>query len=163
MRSAEAAYCAEPPSNQAAIDIFKGTWTSAFPPEYGVTAGTLNSFDDVRERAQRQWDTQLGIIKVEGASADELTTLFSSLYRLFLYPNEAYENTGSAAQPHWQYAGPFSAPTGNDTPTHTGARLVDGKGAPRRVGGRGHRRQPVGRGPWGSTHFVPTTWARMEA
>ena len=50
MRSAEAAYCADPPSNQTAIDIFKGTWTSAFPPDYGVTAGTLDSFDDVRVR-----------------------------------------------------------------------------------------------------------------
>jgi predicted alpha-1,2-mannosidase len=86
-----------------------------------------DSFDDVRERAQRQWDKQLGIIKVKGASSDELTTLYSNLYRLFLYPNEAYENIGSAAQPHWQYASPFSAPTGKDTPTHTGARVVDGK------------------------------------
>jgi predicted alpha-1,2-mannosidase len=85
------------------------------------------SFDDVRERAQRQWDKQLGIVKVKGASSDELTTLYSNLYRLFLYPNEAYENIGSAAQPHWQYASPFSAPTRADTPTHTGARLVDGK------------------------------------
>lgn len=50
MRSAEAAFCAEAPSNQTAIDIFKGTWTSAFPPEYHVTAGTLDSFDDVRVR-----------------------------------------------------------------------------------------------------------------
>ncbi len=86
-----------------------------------------DSFDDVREQAQRQWDAQLGIVKVAGASRDELTTLYSSLYRLFLYPNEAYENTGSAAQPHWQYASPFSAAVGKDTPTHTGARVVDGK------------------------------------
>ncbi len=86
-----------------------------------------DSFDDVRERAQQQWDAQLGIVSVRGASRDELTTLYSNLYRLFLYPNEAYENTGSAAQPHYRYASPFSAPTGNDTPTHTGARLVDGK------------------------------------
>ncbi len=50
VRSVEAAYCAEPPSNQTAIDIFKGTWTSAFPPEYGVSAGSLDSFDDVRVR-----------------------------------------------------------------------------------------------------------------
>lgn len=85
------------------------------------------SFDAVRERAQRQWDAQLGMVSVDGASADERTTLYSNLYRLFLYPNEAYENTGSAAQPHYRYASPFSAPTGQDTPTHTGARIVDGK------------------------------------
>ncbi len=85
------------------------------------------SFDDVRGRAQRQWDTQLGIVSVDGASADERTTLYSNLYRLFLYPNVAYENTGSAAQPRYRYASPFSAPTGQDTPTHTGARVLDGK------------------------------------
>ncbi len=85
------------------------------------------SFDDVRGRAQQQWDAQLGIVSVDGASADERTTLYSNLYRLFLYPNEAYENTGSAAQPRYRYASPFSAPTGQDTPTHTGARIVDGK------------------------------------
>ena len=85
------------------------------------------SFDDVRDRAQRQWDAQLGIVKVRGASRDERTTLYSNLYRLFLYPNSAYENTGTAAQPHYRYASPFSAPVGPDTPTQTGARVVDGK------------------------------------
>jgi len=48
VRSAEATFSAEPPSNQTAVDIFKGTWTSALPPEYGVEAGGLASFDDVR-------------------------------------------------------------------------------------------------------------------
>jgi hypothetical protein len=50
VRSAEAAFCAGPPSNQTAIDIFRGAWTSAFPPEYQITAGPLDSFDDVRVR-----------------------------------------------------------------------------------------------------------------
>ncbi|WP_254424370.1 GH92 family glycosyl hydrolase [Rhodanobacter sp. C05] len=86
-----------------------------------------DSFEDVRERAQRQWDAQLGIVSVQGASRDELATLYSNLYRLFLYPNEAYENTGTAAQPHYRYASPFSAPAGADTPTQSGARIVDGK------------------------------------
>ncbi len=85
------------------------------------------SFDDARERAQRQWDAQLGIVQVRGASRDELTTLYSNLYRLFLYPNAAYENTGTAAQPHYRYASPFSAPVGPDTSTQTGARVLDGK------------------------------------
>jgi predicted alpha-1,2-mannosidase len=86
-----------------------------------------DSFDDVRARAQKQWDAQLGIVSVKGASPDEQTTLYSNLYRLFLYPNEAYENTGSATQPVYRYASPFSAPVGKDTPTQTGARIVDGK------------------------------------
>jgi SAM-dependent methyltransferase len=50
VRAADATFCAGAPSNQTAIDIFKGTWTSAVPPEYGVAAGALDSFDDVRVR-----------------------------------------------------------------------------------------------------------------
>lgn len=85
------------------------------------------SFDSVRERAQKAWDKPLNTVKVQGASHDELVTLYSSLYRLFMYPNSAYENTGTASHPVYRYASPFSPAVGKDTPTHTGARIVDGK------------------------------------
>ncbi|MFE9093585.1 GH92 family glycosyl hydrolase [Streptomyces sp. NPDC007264] len=81
------------------------------------------SFDTVRAHAQRAWDRLLGRIEVEGATADQLTTLYSSLYRLYLYPNSGFEKVGSA----YRYASPFSPMTGPDTPTHTGAKIVDGK------------------------------------
>jgi len=86
-----------------------------------------DSFDSVQQRAWQAWNALLGIVSVQGASRDELTTLYSNLYRMFLYPNEAYENTGSTAHPVYRYASPFSAPTGVNTPVHTGARIVDGK------------------------------------
>ena len=86
-----------------------------------------DSFDSVQQRAYKAWNALLGIVSVKGASRGELTTLYSNLYRLFLYPDEAYENTGTAAQPHYQYASPFSPPVGANTATHTGARIVDGK------------------------------------
>ncbi|GGA34397.1 hypothetical protein GCM10010981_24250 [Dyella nitratireducens] len=85
------------------------------------------SFDDVRERAQNVWDKQLGIVHVQGASHGELVTLYSNLYRLFMYPNSAYENTGTADKPAYRYASPFSPAVGKDTPTQTGAHIVDGK------------------------------------
>ncbi|MGW3951141.1 GH92 family glycosyl hydrolase [Streptomyces sp. NPDC004752] len=81
------------------------------------------SFDKVTSRAQRAWDKVLGRIEVEGATADQLTTLYSSLYRLYLYPNSGFEKVGS----RYRYASPFSPMPGQDTPTHTGAKLVDGK------------------------------------
>ncbi|MEU6367870.1 GH92 family glycosyl hydrolase [Streptomyces sp. NPDC046931] len=81
------------------------------------------SFDEVKARAQRAWDKLLGTVEVEGATTDQLTTLYSSLYRLYLYPNSGFEKVGSA----YQYASPFSPMTGPDTPTHTGAKIVDGK------------------------------------
>ncbi|MFF4210260.1 GH92 family glycosyl hydrolase [Streptomyces sp. NPDC001796] len=81
------------------------------------------SFDDVRARAQGTWDKLLGTIEVEGATTDQLTTLYSSMYRLYLYPNSGFEKVGSA----YRYASPFSPMPGPDTATHTGAKIVDGK------------------------------------
>ncbi|MFF6778772.1 GH92 family glycosyl hydrolase [Streptomyces sp. NPDC012637] len=80
-------------------------------------------FDDVRERAQQAWDEVLGRVTVEGASHDQLVTLYSSLYRLYLYPNSGFEKVGST----YKYASPFSAPAGPDTPTRTGAKVVEGR------------------------------------
>jgi predicted alpha-1,2-mannosidase len=93
----------------------------------GQEIAANDSFDDVRERARKLWDAKLGIIDVTGASHEEKVTLYSNMYRLFLYPNSAYENTGTREQPVWQYASPFSAAVGANTPTQTGARVVDGK------------------------------------
>ncbi|MEU1406046.1 GH92 family glycosyl hydrolase [Streptomyces sp. NPDC005728] len=81
------------------------------------------SFDTVKARAQRTWDKLLGKVEVEGATPDQLTTLYSSMYRLYLYPNSGSEKVGGKDR----YASPFSPMPGPDTPTHTGAKIVDGK------------------------------------
>ena len=81
------------------------------------------SFDTVKNRAQHTWDKLFGKVEVEGATQDQLTTLYSSMYRLYLYPNSGFEKVGSK----YQYASPFSPMPGPDTPTHTGAKIVDGK------------------------------------
>ncbi|MFE9353374.1 GH92 family glycosyl hydrolase [Streptomyces olivaceoviridis] len=81
------------------------------------------SFDTVKERAQKVWDKLLGKVEVEGATPDQLTTLYSGLYRLYLYPNSGFERVDGKDR----YASPFSAMPGPDTPTHTGAKIVDGK------------------------------------
>lgn len=53
----KASYHTGVPTAQAAVDIFKGEWKSAFPPEAGVAAGTAANFEDRRVR----WvDHQLG-------------------------------------------------------------------------------------------------------
>ncbi|MEU0810380.1 GH92 family glycosyl hydrolase [Streptomyces sp. NPDC005970] len=85
------------------------------------------SFAQVKARAQAAWDNILGRIEVEGAARDQLTTLYSSLYRLYLYPNSAFENTGTVEKPRYQYASAFSKAAGENTPTHTGAKIVDGR------------------------------------
>ena len=49
------------------------------------------SFDDVRAAAAAAWDEALGQIEIEGASEDQKTTFYSSLYRAFMYPNSMWE------------------------------------------------------------------------
>ncbi|MFI1962727.1 GH92 family glycosyl hydrolase [Streptomyces pathocidini] len=85
------------------------------------------SLESVRARAQAAWDRILGVVEVAGATRDQLTTLYSNLYRLYLYPNSGFENTGTRQRPKYQYASPFSPPAGEDTPTRTGAKIVDGE------------------------------------
>ncbi|MEV1051185.1 GH92 family glycosyl hydrolase [Streptomyces sp. NPDC049887] len=81
------------------------------------------SFGRVKERAQDAWDDLLGRVEVEGATHDQLVTLYSSLYRLYLYPNSGFEKVDGKDR----YASPFSPQTGPDTPTRTGAKIVDGR------------------------------------
>ncbi|MGK9461792.1 GH92 family glycosyl hydrolase [Streptomyces sp. G6] len=81
------------------------------------------SFDKVKRDARKQWDRILGKVEVEGATQDQLTTLYSSLYRLYLYPNAGHEKVDGK----YKYASPFSKAVKEDTPTETGAEIVDGK------------------------------------
>jgi predicted alpha-1,2-mannosidase len=54
-----------------------------------------HGFDDIRKRAQRAWDELLGRVEVEGASEAQKITLYSNLYRAFLYPNTMAEEVGA--------------------------------------------------------------------
>ena len=89
-----------------------------------IAAG--DSLESVRERARQAWESRLGVIEVEGATPDQLTTLYSNLYRLNLYPNSGFENVGTNRQPTYRYASPVSKPVKDSTDTETGARIVDG-------------------------------------
>jgi len=86
------------------------------------------SFDQAHAAVQKAWNDRLGVVHdVEGATDAQLVNLYSSLYRLNLYPNSQFENTGSAANPVYKYASPVSATSGSATDTQTNAKIVDGK------------------------------------
>ncbi|HWG01811.1 MAG TPA: GH92 family glycosyl hydrolase [Trebonia sp.] len=53
-------------------------------------------FDDMLAAARRRWAAVLTAVEVSGATDDQLTSLYSSLYRLFLYPNRHAEAPGGA-------------------------------------------------------------------
>lgn len=48
-------------------------------------------FDKVCAEAEREWNSQLGRIKVEGGSEDQTRTFYSCLYRSMLFPRKFYE------------------------------------------------------------------------
>ncbi|MCB7135086.1 GH92 family glycosyl hydrolase [Cellulosimicrobium marinum] len=85
------------------------------------------TFTEVKAAAADAWNDRLGVVEVEGASEDELVTLYSNLYRLNLYPNSQFENTGTVDEPVYEYASPVSATTGSATDTTTNAKVVEGK------------------------------------
>lgn len=86
-----------------------------------------DTFDSVKQRAKEQWNKKLSKIEVEGATHEKLVTLYSNMYRLFLYPNKMYENTGTEEDPVYKYASAFSDKQGNPTATETGAKIVKGQ------------------------------------
>ncbi|MEU6641747.1 GH92 family glycosyl hydrolase [Saccharomonospora sp. NPDC046836] len=81
------------------------------------------TFADVRERARLAWHELLGRVEVDGATDDQLTTLYSNLYRLFLYPNVAHEDTPGGPR----HASAVSLRRWPSTRRRTGARIVGGR------------------------------------
>ncbi|NHC16413.1 hypothetical protein G9H71_21745, partial [Motilibacter sp. E257] len=90
-----------------------------------------DTFASVQARAKAAWEQVLRVIEVEGASEEQLTTLYSNLYRLSLYPNSGHENVGTADAPVWKHVVQSSASTSpapaGTTATRTGAPIADGK------------------------------------
>ena len=85
------------------------------------------SFTDVQDAARAAWEKRLGVVTVEGASDSDLRTLYSNLYRLNLYPNSQFENTGTADSPKYEYASPVTPKSGTATATTTNAVVKPGK------------------------------------
>jgi predicted alpha-1,2-mannosidase len=50
-----------------------------------------SDFDAVRDAARKRWNNELGRIKVEGGSDDQVRTFYSTLYRTMLFPRMFYE------------------------------------------------------------------------
>ncbi|SNS59433.1 alpha-1,2-mannosidase, putative [Micrococcales bacterium KH10] len=84
-------------------------------------------YDDVQSAAQAAWDERLGVIEVSGANDVEMVNLYSNLYRLNLYPNSQFENTGTASNPQYKYASPVVGSVGSPGSTTTNAQVRDGK------------------------------------
>ena len=69
--------------------------------------GKNDDFKSIFKQAQNTWDETLDTIDVKGATKDQLTTLYSNLYRLNAYPNLLSENAGTNDEPVWKYKSPY--------------------------------------------------------
>jgi predicted alpha-1,2-mannosidase len=88
---------------------------------------TGKSFAAVQKSATAAWNSRLGVISLKGATADQLATTYGSLYRLNMYPNSQFENTGTTGKPVYQYASPVAPQVGTATATTTNAQVKPGK------------------------------------
>nr|WP_203779371.1 GH92 family glycosyl hydrolase [Actinoplanes rishiriensis] len=88
----------------------------------GLEIAADATLESVRDRAQSLWEAKMRTVEVEGATEDQLVTLYSNLYRLFLYPNSGHENTGTNEAPVHRHTvqSAVSSPA-------TGAPVRDGK------------------------------------
>ncbi|WP_217491385.1 GH92 family glycosyl hydrolase [Gluconobacter morbifer] len=83
-------------------------------------------FETVAQAAKDAWNSRLARVQIPGAPADEQRTLYGNLYRMYLYPNNAAENAGTADVPHFVHASSFRSRLAPDSPTRTGVPVLDG-------------------------------------
>ncbi|WP_025158872.1 GH92 family glycosyl hydrolase [Leifsonia aquatica] len=81
------------------------------------------SLDDVATSAKRAWNALLSRVRVEGATDEQLITLTSNLYRLFLYPTSLTEGAGADER----YASPFVDVTEEDGPLRSRSAVLPGR------------------------------------
>ena len=84
------------------------------------------SFDSVLSDAKALWNEILNTVEVKGASEQELCRLYSSLYKMFLFPKNYSENTGTAELPVFKYCSPYSGSA--DNPTISEGQMYAGNG-----------------------------------
>jgi len=81
-------------------------------------------FVETAADAAAVWNRALGIVAVEGASDDELVTLYSNLYRMLLYPSELHEQDETGAPSHPVIPVEGDADHGSD---QTGFSVAEGR------------------------------------
>ena len=80
-------------------------------------------FDELQTAARSLWAARLDVLEVEGASREELVGIYSSLYRVNLYPNFSDEVDDGRIV----HASPVLPHLKDSDDEHTGAQLVTGR------------------------------------
>lgn len=80
-------------------------------------------FDAMREHAEERWVAELDVLQVEGATEDQLVSLYSGLYRAFLYPTRAGETARTGSPRH---RSPYGAVLSEPIRDEPGPEIVEG-------------------------------------
>ncbi|TQL67821.1 putative alpha-1,2-mannosidase [Nocardioides albertanoniae] len=72
-------------SGAGEVDVRLGVSTVS-DEQAAANLADAGSFDEMAARARAEWERALATVEVEGASDDQLVSIRSGLYRLFLYP-----------------------------------------------------------------------------
>ncbi|MGN8049255.1 GH92 family glycosyl hydrolase [Curtobacterium sp. 22159] len=105
-----------------ATDVLLGISTVSLE-DARANLAAAGTFDAVRARAEQEWTEKLATLTFEGATPDQLTSLYSGLHRLFLYPNRAGE-TALTGKPH--HRSPYGAVQSEPIRDEPGPEIVDG-------------------------------------
>jgi predicted alpha-1,2-mannosidase len=103
-------------------DVLLGISTVSFA-DARANLGAAGTVDVMRSRAEQLWTQELATLSFEGATPDQLTSLYSGLYRLFLYPNRAGETALDGTPRHRSPYGSVQAEPIRDEP---GPEVVEG-------------------------------------
>jgi putative alpha-1,2-mannosidase len=87
------------------------------------------NFNSLHKQATAKWQNRFGAINLHGSNATDTqkVTMYSNLYRLNLYPNAYFENTGTTQIPNYKHASPVLPTIGEITPDNTNAQICPGK------------------------------------
>ncbi|WP_353116160.1 GH92 family glycosyl hydrolase [Microbacterium sp.] len=89
-------------------------------------ASFARGFDEIAAANRERWKPLLELVTVEGTPAQR-AEIASDLYRMFLYPNDASENAGSADAARWVHADVANAPTTAHGEGSTGCAVRPGR------------------------------------
>lgn len=104
------------------VDVLLGISTVSIE-DARANLDAAGSFDAMRARAEARWTEELATLSFDGATPDQLTSLYSGLYRLFLYPNRAGETALTGTPRH---RSPYGAVLADPIRDEPGPEIVEG-------------------------------------
>lgn len=116
-------YVGATPDDQGRVDVRLGISTVSYA-QAEANLEAAGGFETMLESCRTQWEKKLSTLEVHGATSDQLTSLYSGLYRLFLYPNRAGEIGTDGTK---RYRSPYGQVLTEATRDEIGAEIMEGE------------------------------------